>query len=64
MFHDGGVSKVYSPYLVAWGHNPKTVKPTFDEIEKVSRSVVGKKLLHHNFLCNILGGIKSTWPKW
>ena len=35
--------KEYSSYLVARGHNPKTVKSTFDKIEKVSRSVGRKK---------------------
>ena len=33
----------YSSYLVARGHNPKTVKSTFDKIEKVSRSITRKK---------------------
>ena len=36
-------AKEYSSYLVARGHNPKTVKSTFDKIEKVSRSVARKK---------------------
>ena len=35
-------AKEYSSYLVARGHNPKTVKSTFDKIEKVSRSVARK----------------------
>ena len=34
--------KKYSSYLVARRNNPKTVKSTFDEIEKVSRFVARK----------------------
>ena len=36
-------AKEYSSYLVARGYNPKTVKSTFDKIEKVSRSIARKK---------------------
>ena len=36
-------AKEYSSYLVARGHNPKTVKSTFDKIENVSHSVAKKK---------------------
>ena len=36
-------AKEYSSYLVVRGNNPKTVKSTFDKIEKVSRSVTRKK---------------------
>ena len=33
-------------YLVARGHNPKTVKSTFDKIGKISRSIARKKKNH------------------
>ena len=36
-------AKAYSSYFAGRGHNPKTVKSTFDEIEKVSCSVARKK---------------------
>ena len=36
----------YSSYLVARGHNPKTVKSTFDKIGKISRSIARKKKNH------------------
>ena len=36
-------AKKYSSYLVARGHNSKTVKSTFDKIEKVSCSIARKK---------------------
>ena len=50
-------AKEYSSYLIAKGHNPKTVKSTFDKTEKVARSVARKKnkSLHHKYLCNIFG---------
>ena len=36
-------AKEYSYYLVARGHNPKTVKSKFDKIEKISRSIAREK---------------------
>ena len=50
-------AKEYSSYLIAKGHNPKTVKSTIDKTEKVARSVARKKnkSLHHKYLCNIFG---------
>ena len=39
-------AKEYSSYLVAEGHNQKTVKSIFNEIEKVISSIARKKNNH------------------
>ena len=47
MFHDGRISKQRKRIFIifiARGHNLKTVKTTFDKIEKAPRSVARKKM--------------------
>ena len=56
-------AKEYSSYLVTRGHNPKTVKSTFNKIDKVLRSVARKKKNPSITTTSVIFSAESTWPK-